>query len=687
MEPAAAGGWLEALNAEQRRAVTHVGGPLLIVAGAGTGKTMTLACRVAHLVETGTRPERVLLLTFSRRAAREMVSRAERLTGDRGAGKVWGGTFHAIANRLLRLFGRPVGVRPDFTVLDESDAADLMNWTRGELGLGTRTRRFPRKETLAAIYSRTVNAQTPLGEVLEHRFPWCAEEADGVRAVFDAYTTRKREQNLLDYDDLLLYWRALAGAREGRRAASLFDHVLVDEYQDTNAIQADILFAMHATVPGITVVGDDAQSIYSFRSATVRNILEFAERFPHTTTVTLERNYRSTPEILGATNAAIELSPQRHEKTLRAAREAGRRPLLTTCLDEAEQSDEVCRRILEHREQGTPLRRQAVLFRAGHHSDLLEVELARRNIPFVKYGGLKFLEAAHVKDVLALLRVLDNPWDHVSWFRVLQLMDGVGPAGARRLIGELGADRPAEPGDPGHSPLRRFLDRPPAVPAAAVAHADRLRAALSDCAGDPEPAPATQIERLGVFCEPVFRRIYPSAESRLRDVEQLELLASGYRSRATFVVELTLDPPTGTGDLAGPPLLDEDYVILSTIHSAKGCEWDVVHLIHASDGMIPSDLATGDADEIEEERRLLYVALTRARDALYVTFPLRYYRRPRGLEDPHHYAQLTRFLPDSVRERFDQRSTVTETSDPAGDGGPVAVPAAVDEFLAGLWRA
>jgi DNA helicase-2/ATP-dependent DNA helicase PcrA len=671
------------LNPEQRAAVLFGDGPLLIVAGAGTGKTTTLACRVGHLVERGVRPERILLLTFSRRAAREMLSRAERSSGQRDTGRVWGGTFHAVANRLIRLHGRPLGLRPDFTVLDQSDGADVMNLLRGELGFAQRDKRFPRKETLAAIYSRTVNAGERLGDVLKRHYPWCLDETDGIRQIFQAYMTRKREQNVLDYDDLLLFWKALASSEETRDAlAQMFDHVLVDEYQDTNALQADILEGMRPsdTPRNLTVVGDDAQSIYAFRAATVRNILEFPTRFTGATVMRLEQNYRSIPPILAASNAAIALSPQRHEKTLWSLREGTRRPVLRTCLDEAEQCDVVCRSALQHREEGVPLKLQAVLFRAAHHSDLLEVELARRNIPFVKYGGLKFLEAAHVKDALSMLRVLENPFDEVSWFRVLQMPEGMGPATSRRLMDELGVRR-VDDNQP--SPLLRFLEEPVAVPKAAASSVQELRAALGDCLTDETVMPpAAQLDRIRTFLEPMLARRYDAADARARDLEQLELLAGGYETRGRFVSELTLDPPSSTGDLAGPPLLDEDYLVLSTIHSAKGLEWDVVHVIHAADGMIPSDMAAGDDDEIEEERRLLYVAMTRARDALIVSFPQRYYRRPRGLEDPHAYAQLTRFLPEQVRVHFDE---VAPDVMPLRDAEEIDGTADVDAFLAGLW--
>jgi ATP-dependent DNA helicase UvrD/PcrA len=674
----------EDLNPEQRAAATHEGGPLLIVAGAGTGKTMTLAARVAHLIRTGVPPERILLLTFSRRAAREMLARAARLTEDGGAERVVGGTFHAVANRLLRHGGRPLGLPPDFTVADQADAADVMNLIREELGFAERDRRFPRKDTLAAIYSRTVNAGERLGDVLARHYPWCREEVDPIRAVFRAYTERKRVNNVLDYDDLLLFWKALATSpASGPALAGRFDHVLVDEYQDTNALQADILEGLRPPdgPRDLTAVGDDAQAIYGFRAATVRNILGFPERFPGTTIIRLEQSYRSTSPILAVSNAVIARSPQRHDKTLWSARRGGRRPTLRTCLDEAEQSEVVCAAVLAHREEGVALKRQAVLFRAAHHSDLLEVELARRNIPFVKYGGLRFLETAHVKDALALLRILENPRDEVSWFRVLQLPEGIGPATARRLMDELGVRSP-----PGHgrSGLDTLLTHPVHVPPAAVDGIQQLRDALADCLDERSTPPAAQLERLRTFLGPVFARRYEAPAARLRDLEQLELLATEHAERGRFLAELTLDPPSSTSDLAGPPLLDEDWLVLSTIHSAKGLEFDVVHVIHAADGMIPSDMATGDDDEIEEERRLLYVALTRARDALHVYHPLRYYRRPRGLEDPHAYAQRSRFLTDEVVACFDTLAPPLAAEPPDRAPTPEGT-VSVDAFLAGLW--
>ena len=647
----------DALNAAQREAVSYGDGPLLIVAGAGTGKTTTLASRVAWLLTRGVLPERLLLLTFSRRAASEMTSRAQRISGASNvagvdASRIWSGTFHAVANRLLRVHGRALGLTPDFTVLDQADAADVMNLLRDELGLSGRERRFPRKETLVGIYSRTVNAGEKLGDVLKRHYPWCLDEGDGIREIFGAYTDRKRAQHVLDYDDLLLFWKALATSPATRmQLAEMFDHVLVDEYQDTNAVQADILEGLRpeGAPQNLTVVGDDAQAIYGFRAATVRNILEFPRRFPGAGVVRLEQNYRSTPPLLATSNAVIALSPQRHEKTLWSGRRGALAPSLRTCLDEAEQCDAVCETVLAHREEGVPLKEQAVLFRAAHHSDHLEVELTRRNIPFVKYGGLKFMEAAHVKDTLAILRILENPHDEVAWFRVLQLPENMGPATARRLMDAIGV----RTGSGEASPLTRLLDEPVEVPRSARDAVQELRSALRGCADETVLTPAAQIERLRSFLAPVFARRYDASAARLRDLDQLAALAGGYEARGRFLSELTLDPPSSTGDLAGPPSLDEDWLVLSTIHSAKGLEFDVVHVIHAADGMIPSDMATGDDDEIEEERRLLYVALTRARDALHVYRPMRYYRKPKG--DPHSYSQLSRFLePPDVRSTFDE---------------------------------
>jgi len=643
---------LSSLNDQQRAAATFDNEPLLIIAGAGTGKTNTLAHRVACLVDGGINPGRILLLTFSRRAAAEMGRRVEMILAaakDKspamaaGAPRIWGGTFHSMANRLLRVHCQSMGLGDNFTVIDRSDAEDLINEVRSEIGLDKGNVRFPRKGTCLSIYSRCVNAQEPIDATLRAHFPWCNGFDDDLKRLFQAYVARKQEQNILDYDDLLLYWFHLmqepALAEEvGRR----FDAVLVDEYQDTNALQAAILLRLCPAGSGLTVVGDDAQSIYSFRAATVHNILDFPKSYPAATVLKLERNYRSVQPILDATNAVIAMCPHRYNKDLFSTRASRQKPRLVTLVDEDQQSDYLIRQCLEHLEAGIPLKRQAVLFRAAHHSDALEVELSRRNIPFVKYGGLKFLEAAHVKDVLSILRLVENPRDTTSAFRVLQLLDGVGPAHAKRAIAHLSAS--------GHA-LESWTHFQP--PAAAAEQWPALIKMLALIAPDALPL-SEQVAQVRQFYGPVLERRYDQSHVRARDIEQLEQIARNFTSRSQMLSDLTLDPPASTQDLAGPPLREEDYLILSTIHSAKGCEWDCVYVIHAADGNIPSDMSTGDAEQIEEERRLFYVALTRAKDFLEVCFPLRYY--PKKWSDRHSYAQLTRFLPESILECFERVS-------------------------------
>jgi DNA helicase-2/ATP-dependent DNA helicase PcrA len=634
---------VDELNPAQRAAVEHGAGPLLIVAGAGSGKTATLAHRVARLLSSGADPRRILLLTFSRRAAVEMTRRVERVVAAPNARVHWAGTFHAIANRLLRVHAIEAGLDPGFTVLDRADAADLLDVVRHERGLSQSKRRFPKKGTCLAIYSRAVNSQAPLERCLDESFPWCSEWADELRGLFAAYVERKQRAHVLDYDDLLLYWlelmreEALAG-----RVRALFDHVFVDEYQDTNLVQSEILYALAPDGRGVTVVGDDAQAIYSFRAATVRNILDFPEKFrPPATLITLEQNYRSTVPILDAANAVIAEAKEGYAKTLFSTRRSQQRPLLVTAEDERAQVDYVVAEVLRAREAGVPLRQQAVLFRSAHHSDALEVELGRRNIPFVKYGGLKFLEAAHVKDALSILRLAENLRDEVAAFRVLQLLPGVGPSTAQRAFAALAA--------------REFsLDAVEtfAPPPSAREDWPGFCALLLRLARDAEwPA---QLGMARKWYEPHLARIYDHATLRTQDLAELEQIAAHYPSRERFLSELTLDPPQATGDHAGAPLLDEDYLILSTIHSAKGQEWDTVFVLNASDGCIPSDLAARHVAQIEEERRLFYVAMTRAKNALHIIHPLRFYvhqQAPYG--DRHVYAPRTRFLPDALLDRFE----------------------------------
>jgi DNA helicase-2/ATP-dependent DNA helicase PcrA len=653
---------IESLNAQQREAVEHgmaepglSGGALLVIAGAGSGKTMTLACRLARLVLAGADPNRLLSLTFSRRAAAEMSRRAgqvlHQLLGftsmQQPPALPWSGTFHAIGARLLREYASVIGLDDAFTILDRGDAEDLMGIVRHQLDLGeTQGRmRFPQKGTCMQIYSRLVNMQTTLEPVLMEHFPWCAQHHDDLQRLFEAFVAEKQRQAVLDFDDLLVYWAGMMGNAElARHIGARFDHVLVDEYQDTSRLQSSILLALKPDGRGLTVVGDDAQSIYSFRAAEVQNILGFPRLFdPPARIVTLERNYRSTQPILEASNAMIALAPERFAKALWTDRESSGKPQLVAVQDDAEQARWVADRVLEHREAGLKLKSQAVLFRASHHSAALELELARRNIPFVKFGGLQFLEAAHIKDVLAVLRWAENPRSRLAGSRVAPLVPGIGAKTVTRLLDAMdGSDDPADA-------LQRFVP-PPSAKLEWAALTALLAALTSVDSAWPE-----DVQRVNTWYQPHLERLHDDARIRQADLGQLARMAGGAPSRRQFLTDLALDPPAATSDESGPPLLDEDYLILSTMHSAKGMEWQSVHVLNVVDGCIPSDMATGVAEQINEERRLLYVAMTRARQHLHLLVPQRFYisQQPAG-GDRHVYGSLTRFIPDSVAALFEK---------------------------------
>ena len=663
-------------------------GPLLVIAGAGTGKTKTLAHRVAHLILNGADPQRILLLTFTRRAAAEMARRAALILGEvrrerqtlldgaAAAGISWSGTFHGIANRLLRPHAYTIGLNPSFTVLDRSDSADLMNLVRNDLGFSKKLRRFPKKDTCLAIYSHTVNTCCEIETTLRAAFPWCADWHDELKELFRMYVILKQQNNVLDYDDLLLYWchmmeETVIAAEVGAR----FDHILVDEYQDTNALQAAILLRMKPDGRGVTVVGDDAQSIYSFRAATVRNILDFPKLFsPPATVVTLEQNYRSTQAILDASNAVIGLATEGHSKRLFSTKRRGEKPLLISAADEMAQVQYVVNGILEHREGGIDLKRQAVLFRTAHHSAALEIELARRNIPFVKYGGLKFLEAAHIKDALCVLRWAENPRDAVAGFRILQLLPGIGPSAARNVIARLSES---------NFTFKALKDL--SVPPATAPHWTEFCACIA-ALGDSTTPWIGQIGLVRRWYEPHLERLYDHPMVRVGDLEKLEQIAAGYATRERFLTELTLDPPGATGAEAGAPLLDEDYLILSTIHSAKGQEWDVVYILNVTDGCIPSDMAADSVEQIEEERRVLGVAMTRAKFHLRLVQPLRFFRsQQHRYGDSYVFAPRTRFIPDGIRDLFECRAWPGESVE-----GAMATStsrcADIAERMRGMWR-
>ncbi|MEP7302974.1 MAG: ATP-dependent helicase [Caldimonas sp.] len=663
---------LRSLNEAQRRAVEYgldvpglAHGPLLVIAGAGSGKTLTLAARVARLVLAGADPARLLLLTFSRRAAAEMERRVGRVLHEalglpplRGAPRLaWCGTFHAIGARLLRASAGQLGLDPAFTVDDRGESEDLIHVLRQRLGLAATRRRFPQKATCLAIYSRVVNSRAPLAEVLAADWPWCADWHDELKRLFAAYAAEKQSQRVLDFDDLLVWWAAaLAEPGLGNAMAARFDHVLVDEYQDTNRLQAEILFALCPQGRGLTVVGDDAQAIYSFRAAEVRNILDFAARFePPAQVISLERNYRSTVPLLAASNAVIAQASERHAKTLWSEAAGAGPPALVWVAGESEQASWVADRVLELRETGLALRSQAVLFRAAQHSAALELELARRNIPFVKYGGLRFLDAAHVKDVLAVLRFAANPRGERAGLRALQLVPGIGTASAGRLLARL-----ADAADPGAA----LLDF---APSAATAEAWQGFAELFAALRRPGSAWPDEIGSVERWYRPQLERLHDDATPRAADVAHLVRLAAGYPSRERFLTELALDPPAATSDESGPGGHDEDYLILSTIHSAKGQEWSAVSVLNVVDGCIPSDMATGSAAAVEEERRLLYVAMTRARHHLHLMVPQRFYvTQQAAYGDRHLYAAISRFVPESIRDRFVHLSPGSAEATPAG---------------------
>jgi DNA helicase-2/ATP-dependent DNA helicase PcrA len=702
----------EGLNAAQRAAVAHGDSPLLIIAGAGTGKTKTLVHRVARLIYGGVDPSRILLMTFTRRAAAEMLRRVAGLIGqieraashpedrpaavdsgsstdadrsvpaESSAGKslvqrVWGGTFHAVAARLLRAHGPLIGLAPNFTIHDRGDSEDFMDVLRTELDLAKTDVRFPRKGTCMAIYSHCVNSQESLEKTLERHFPWCLEHAEPLKGLFKLYVQRKDQSSVLDYDDLLVFFHGLlADERAGPRIRERFECVLVDEYQDTNFLQAAILKLLKPDGRGLTVVGDDAQSIYSFRAASIRNILDFPQQYPGTVQVTLEQNYRSTQPILAATNQVIAGSQERYVKNLWSEQADGAKPQLVQCLDETEQADFVVTEILRQREMGLGLRNQSVLFRAAHHSVLLEAELTRRKIPFVKYGGLKFMETAHVKDLLAILRLVENPRDVISGSRALMLLPGIGPKNAQRLLQEL------------HQGNGKFdVWQKQRVPDECRQVWPKFVTLLVRLEEADRTVLVPQMHAARLFYEPILERRYDNFAPRQRDLEQLEQVASRFDDRGTMLAEIALDPPASTQDYAQDPSLDDDYLVLSTLHSAKGLEWEAVYVIHAADGNIPSDLATGDAAEVEEERRLFYVGLTRAKNKLFVCHPLRYYQARRGPRmDRYGIAQLTRFLAPDILPLFSRR---TGTSGPEEQESPATLESRrqqVRDVTRGLWN-
>ncbi len=610
--------YAQELNPQQLAAVEVVDGPALVIAGAGSGKTRVLVYRVARLIDMGVDPASILLLTFTRKAAQEMLGRVGLLIGPQ-SDRVMGGTFHSVANVLLRRYGRTIGLEPGFTILDRGDSEDLVNLVRAQTGLTETGKRFPRKKTIADLFSKCANTMQPLEDVLLTEYSHFGEYLGELTKLQKAYESTKRQRQLVDYDDLLTRLRDLLAVDETARQtiSAIYRYMLVDEYQDTNRLQADVVRKLAATHENVMVVGDDSQSIYSFRGASFRNIMEFPALFPGTRMFKLEENYRSTQSILALANDILKGATEKYSKTLFTQKGQGERPALVQTVGENSQSRFIAQKILELREEGVPLDEMAVLFRSSFHAFDLEIELTKRDIPFVKRGGFKFLETAHVKDLLAHLRIVHNPLDTVSWNRSLLLVDGVGQKRSRDLMAQLvGSEAPYEV-------LRQGGGR-------AALGLRNLAAALESVGNVEDGSPADQVNRLLEYYYPILKEQYDDYPKRIRDLEHLMVMAERYGALEEFLADLTLEPPNESVTAIETPDRDDERLVLSTIHSAKGLEWRCVFVIWLVDGRFPSSYSFLTEEELEEERRLLYVAVTRAKQFLYLTFPVQVYDKVTG---------------------------------------------------------
>ena len=615
------------LNKAQLEAVESVNGPYLVIAGAGSGKTRVLVHRVAYLVEQGVKPEQILLLTFTRRAAEEMLRRASLLLDER-CKKISGGTFHSFANMILRKYAKLLELNNNFTILDQADAEDAVNLVRTQLGYHKSEKRFPRKHAILEVISKSVNKSEEIADVLYDEYPQFMEFTEEIKKIRQEYNKYKRQKSLLDYDDLLVFLKNLLSNHEDVRVALSvkYKYIMVDEYQDTNKLQAHIACLLAADHANIMVVGDDAQSIYSFRGANFKNIIDFPKIFKNTKIITLEENYRSTQPILNLTNAVIAQAKEKFEKHLYTKKKEGNTPIFLDCPDENSQSRFVADKILELREEGVALKDVAVLFRSGWHSNDLEIELASRNLPFAKYGGQKFVEAAHIKDILSYLRIVYNTQDQVSWLRALLLIPKIGPKTATRII-EAVID------NTGDKELLRKNEE-------LVKLLELLKSV--DCQRD---TPAKIIEKFLGYYQPLLKINYDDFNKRLNDLDSLLRIAERYKTTEQFLVDMALEPPERSLIEAGKRDRDDVPLTLSTIHSAKGLEWHTVFLIYVAEGHLPSYLSLETDDQVEEERRLFYVAATRAKVNLFLLKP-HIDRSPRSFMDGGGsvFTQVSRFL-------------------------------------------
>lgn len=622
------------LNEAQFKAVMTTEGPLLIVAGAGTGKTRTLVYRVARLVETGARPESVLLLTFTRRAATSMLARAAALA-DARCQRVSGGTFHSLGHSVLRKFAEQAGVQRNFTVLDQSDTEDLIDLLRRQLKL-TSERRFPRKRTIAAIFSTMVNKIMPLKQVIKQSYPQFVDERAGLEELFKSFEKYKRSRHMLTYDDLLVRLREALEASEKMREqlSDQYRYIMVDEYQDTNKLQAQIVRLMTATHDNVAVVGDEFQSIYSFRGASHRNMLEFPKLFPSAQIIKLEENFRSTQPILDVANAMMAEVKDGYKKRLFSRIEGGQPPIVVRADDENEQSLFVAQRIEELREEGVPLNQIAVLFRSSSHSFDLEIELSKHGIPFRKFGGIRFAESAHIKDALAFLRVVVKPSDTLAWFRALKLIEHIGDATVYQILEHLGVEQKEFRSAKAKEGLFKKLHRFPAR-ASYKNELARLARVLTSLVES--KTPSEQLSTVLRFYRPLLKAKYDDSARRGRDLEHLQEIAKRYKTSAALLDDVALDPSEATRGMRGSP---GGFVTLSTVHSAKGLEWNSLFVIWMTDGWFPSNRFQDEFDDLDEERRLLYVATTRAKRQLHFVYPVNVYRGPNNDSFP----ALSRFL-------------------------------------------
>ncbi len=632
--------YLKELNPAQLTAVQSTEGPFLVIAGAGSGKTRVLVHRVAYLVEKGIQPQEILLLTFTRKAAEEMLRRASLLLDER-CSKVAGGTFHSFANIILRKYASVLGLSNNFTILDESDSQDTVNLIRTQLGFHKSEKRFPRKKAITELISKSVNKSEDLGIVLYDEYPQFIEWEEEIKKIRDEYNKYKRHKSLLDYDDLLVYLKELLVKHPDVRSrlCARYKYIMVDEYQDTNKLQAYIVCLLASEHNNIMVVGDDAQSIYSFRGANFKNIIEFPKIFKQAKIITLEENYRSTQPILNLSNRVIAQAKEKFEKELFTRKKGNSLPVFVDARDENAQSKYIADKILELREEGLELSNIAVLFRSGWHSNDLEVELASRNIPFVKYGGQKFVEAAHIKDVISYLRIAYNMFDEVSWHRALLLIPGVGPKTAQALINEMMINKKGLSSD---SKLVKSKE--------GIAELLELLKGVEIKQANPSKI----IQMFLKYYQPLLKQKYDDFNKRLNDLDSLCRIAARYKSVEEFLSDIALEPPERNIIEAGLKDHDDSRLTLSTIHSAKGLEWHTVFLIYVAEGYMPSYLSLENEDSIEEERRLFYVASTRAKENLFLLKP-HIDRSPKGFMDEGGsvFTQVSRFLDEgNIMDKF-----------------------------------